>query len=54
MGSGRDSRTFQVGKCILVDRRDVFFSCSGTTEGMGGLVITGGGGAAEKNAISEI
>jgi len=54
MGSERDSRTFQVGKCILVDQRDIFFSCSGTTEEMGGLVVMGGGGAAEKNVVSEI
>jgi hypothetical protein len=55
MGSGRDSRTFQVGNRLLVDRQAISFwcSCSGT-EGRGGSVTTGDGGVMEKNAVSEM
>jgi hypothetical protein len=50
-GSGRDSRTFQVGNRILVPRRDLEFLFSGA-EGRGGLATVGDGGNMEKNAVS--
>ena len=53
MGSGRDSRTFQVGNHILVLRQALGFSFSGARGG-GKLVVVGGGGGMEKNAVSEI